>query len=88
MKNEFMENNYMQALLRAALLLGDMHTVVPVHEISISGFVDWNHVRTLYPRCRIVVQPAPGPYPAAVVSPASPGEDYLILFPVRKQTNS
>lgn len=50
---EPVENNYMEALLRAALLLGDLHRTVPVHEITISGFMICNHIRKLYPRCRI-----------------------------------
>jgi len=86
--NELMENNYIQALLRAALLLGDMHRSVTVHEITISAFADRNHVRTLYPRCRIIAQSAPGPYPESVVSPASRGQDYLILFPVQNEMSS
>lgn len=80
MTKELMENNYMEALLRAVLLLGDLHRAVPVHEITISGFLIRDHVRKLYPRCRIQAQIAP--VSASTVLPASPGENYLILYPI------
>ena len=84
MTKELRENNYMEALLRAALLLGDFRRSVPVREITISGFQVQNHVRKLYPRCRIVAQSKHQPHPTAIVIPESSGEDYLILYPIRK----
>ena len=84
MMNELMENNYMEALLRAALLLGDLHRTVPVHEITISGFLIRNHARKLYPRCKIVAQMKQQVYPVETVLPEPPGENYLILYPIRK----
>ena len=78
---EFVESNYMEALLRAALLLGDLHRTSPVHEITISAFRIRNSGRCLYPRCRIIVQGNPASYPAATVIPTPCGEDYLILYP-------
>lgn len=36
--NEFIENNYMEALLRAALLLGDPRQGARVHGITISAY--------------------------------------------------
>ena len=54
MTKELMENNYMQALLRATILLGDLRRQIPVREITISGFLVQNHVRKLYPRCKMV----------------------------------
>ena len=84
MTKELMENNYMEALLRAALLLGDLHRAVPVHEITISGFLIRNHVRKLYPRCKIVAQMKQQVYPVETVLPEPPCENYLILYPIRK----
>lgn len=78
----------MEAPLRAALLLGDLHRAVPVHEITISGFMARNHVRKLYPRCRIIARIEHPYYPAETVLPAPPGEDYLILYPIRKSIPS
>lgn len=88
MTKELMENNYMEALLRAAILLGDLHHTVPVHEITISGFVIRNHVRKLYPRCKIIARVEHPYYPTETVLPDPPGEDYLILYPIRKSTPS
>lgn len=58
-----MGNNYMEALLRAALLLGDL----PVQEITISGFLIRSHVRKLYPRCKMVAQMKQPVYPVETV---------------------
>lgn len=88
MTKELMEGNYMEALLRAALLLGDLHRTVPVHEITISGFMVRNQVRKLYPRCRIVARTEHSYYPAETVLPDPPGVDYLILYPIRKSMPS
>ena len=81
---EIIEDNYMVALLRAALLLGDLHRSTPVHEITISGFHFQNSIRMLFPRCKIVASINSRPYSADCVIPTSPGEDYLILYPLRK----
>ena len=83
MTKELRENNYMEASLRAALLLGDLHRTVPVREITISGFVIRNHIRKLYPRCGIAVQPALDPYSPTTIVQDFSGEDYLILYPLR-----
>lgn len=78
----------MEALLQAALLLGDLHRSVPVHEITISGFLIRNHARKLYPRCRIVAQCEQQDYPVSTVISSPPAEDYLILYPIRKSLHS
>ena len=88
MTKELMEGNYMEALLRAALLLGDLHRTVPVHEITISGFMVRNQVRKLYPRCRIVAHTEYPYYHAETFFPDPPGEDYLLLYPIRKSIPS
>lgn len=88
MIKEIRESNYMEALLRAALLLGDFRRPVPVHEITISGFQVQNHVRKLYPRCRIIVQPVLNPYSSTMITQDSSGEDYLILYPLKNSMPS
>lgn len=80
MAKELMEDNYMHALLRATLLLGDLHRQIPVREITIAGFLIQNHARRLYPRCKMVAQTAEEA--ASPISPETAGEDYLILYPV------
>jgi len=85
---ERMEGNYMEALLRAAILLGDLHRTVPVREITISGFLIRNHIRKLYPRCKIVAQNEQPSYPVSTVIPPMPAVDYLILYPIRNRTHS
>ena len=88
MTRELTENNYMEALLRAALLLGDLHRTVPVHEITISGFAVRDHARKMYPRCRIVARPVLNPCSSATFAQDSSGEDYLILYPLRETISS
>ena len=85
---ELMEGNYMEALLRAAILLGDLHRTVPVREITISGFLIQNNVRKLYPRCKIVAQNEQNAYPVSTIVPVPTDEDYLILYPIRNLTHS
>ena len=80
MAKELMEDNYMHALLRATLLLGDLHRRIPVREITIAGFLVQNHVRRLYPRCKMVAQAEEEA--ASPISSDTAGEDYLILYPV------
>ena len=80
MATELMEDNYMQALLRAALLLGDLHRQIPVREITIAGFLIRDHARKLYPRCKMVAQAEEET--ASSISSDTAGEDYLILYPV------
>lgn len=79
MAKELVEDNYMHALLRAALLFGDLHRRIPVREITIAGFLIQNHARRLYPRCKMVAQAAEA---ASPISSDTAGEDYLILYPV------
>ncbi len=85
---EIMEGSYMEALLRAALLLDELRRTTPVHEITISGFRICNHVRKLYPQCRIVAMDSRSSDPADATVPPSPGEDYLILYPLRSSLPS
>lgn len=80
---ELVEKNYMEALLRAALLLGDAHRNVPICEITIAGFHECNHVRKLYPRCRIHVQADPQKPPVKGSFTAAKEEYYLLLYPHR-----
>lgn len=88
MTKELMESNYMEALLRASILLGDLHRTVPVREITISVFMIRDNVRKLYPRCKIVAQNEQCVYPVSTVIPAPLAEDYLILYPLRKPVHS
>jgi hypothetical protein len=83
MTKELIEGSYMEALLRAAILLGDLRRATPVYEITISGFLIQNNVRQLYPRCRIAAQIESQESSAPTVISTSPGEDYLILYPFR-----
>lgn len=80
---ELVEKNYMEALLRAALLLGDTHRNVPIREITIAGFHECNHVRKLYPRCRVFVQTEPQNPPLKGSFVDVKKEYYLLLYPHR-----
>lgn len=85
---ELMEDSYMEALLRAALLLGDLHRAVPVREITVSGFVIRNNVRKLYPRCRMLARSEQNARSVSTAFSSPPAEDYLILYPIRKHQPS
>ena len=79
---EIQSSNYLEALLRASLLLGDLHRAVPVHEITIAAFDSSGHSRHLYPKCRIISH---DPLASQQMSPGvyvPMGEKYLILYPV------
>ena len=78
---EIQSGNYMEALLRASLLLGDLHRTVPVYEITIAAFDSSGHSRHLYPKCRIISHDplASRQMPLGVCAPL--GEKYLILYP-------
>lgn len=71
MANEINEKNYMEALLRAALIMGDLHLQKPIREITIAGCKMQKDVRQINPRCTMLAQGAN----------ASDGEDFMILFP-------
>ena len=79
--NEFIENNYMEALLRAAFLLGDPRQGARVHGITISAYQNCSQTRRLYLRCRINVQGSPHFHPGKANSSVSAGREYLILYP-------
>lgn len=72
MVKERIEGTYIEALLRAALLLGDKHSAISVREVTVVGYKLDGEERTLYPRCKMAVQD----------ENASTGEDYLILYPM------
>ena len=78
---EIQSGNYMEALLRASLLLGDLHRAVPVHEITIAAFDSSGHSHHLYPKCRIISHDplVSRQMPPGVCAPL--GEKYLILYP-------
>ena len=85
---ELLTGNYMEALLRAAILLGDLHRTIPVREITIAGFMIRDNVRKVYPRCKIIAQTEQTPYPISNVVPAPLAETYLILYPIRESPHS
>ena len=70
MSKEWIESNYMEALLRAALVLGDKHCEKPVREVTVAGYKMEGENRTLYPRCKTIAQDVD----------TSSGEDHLILY--------
>ena len=78
---EIQSSNYMEALLRASLLLGDLHRAVPVHEITIAAFDSSGHSRHLYPKCMIISHDplASQQMPPGGCAPLE--EKYLILYP-------
>ena len=73
MPGEVIASNYMEALLRAALILGERGREPRVDEIRISSFCMQGAQRQLQPRCKITVE-------AGAVPNAMPAR-LLILYP-------
>lgn len=71
MAKEINEKNYMEALLRAALIMGDLHPQKPIREITIAGCKVGADAKQINPRCKMFAQGAD----------AADGEDFIILFP-------
>ena len=78
---ELQSDNYMEALLRASLLLGDLHRTIPVYEITIAAFDSSEQSRRLYPRCEIVSHVLLASHRMPLEVDTSKGEKYLILYP-------
>ena len=78
-REEIMVENYMQALLHAALLLGDPQRCGSVCGITVSAVYEHSGGRLTYPRCRILVEPTER---QASCTPQAKGE-YIILYPMR-----
>lgn len=78
---ELRTGNYMEALLRASLLLGDRHRSVPIREITIAAYDSLERPRHLYPSCKIISSAHAAPPLAPPGAHVPPGESYLILYP-------
>lgn len=70
MAKEVNEKNYMEALLRAALIMGDRCPPKPIREITIASCKLEEDARQIVPRCKLTAQNAP-----------ADAEDYAVLFP-------
>ena len=73
MPGEVIASNYMEALLRAALILGERGRDPRVEEIRISSFCMRGAQRQLHPKCKITVE--------AGIDPSASAARLLILFP-------
>lgn len=80
MIKELTENTYLEALLRAALVLGDLERKVPVRELTIAGYRMDGETRRLYPRCKMISQDISEEDSKMKPVSAFSGEDYLILY--------
>lgn len=70
MSKEWIESNYIEALLRAALVIGDKNQEKPVREVIVAGYKMDGENGTIQHRCKMTVQD----------EDASSGEDHLILY--------
>ena len=73
MSGEVIASNYMEALLRAALILGERKRTPRVNEIRISAFCMRGAKRELLPKCKISLE--------ADAGPDTPAAQLLILYP-------
>ena len=79
---EIIVENYMQALLKAALLLGDLHPSEPIRRIVISGFCHSDHLRILHSTCTIICEPKTVPPKIESDCLSDSSSEYLILYPL------
>ena len=79
---EIIVENYMQALLKAALLLGDLHHSEPIHRVVISEFCHSDHLRILRSRCTIICEPKIVPPKIESDCLSGSSSEYLILYPL------
>ena len=73
MPGEVIASNYMEALLRAALILGERGRDPRVNEIRIAAFCMRGATRQLYPKCKISME--------ACARSKAPAAQLLILYP-------
>ena len=80
LKEIFVEN-YMQALLKAALLLGDPERTEAIRRIAVCGYRPDDSARRPLPRCLIFRELA-APFSDSLLSdPAGRTVEYRILYP-------
>ena len=79
MPGEVIASNYMEALLRAALILGERGKEPRVEEIRVSSFYMHGARRQLRPVCKINME--------ADVAPSTTAEQLLILYPEAGKTS-
>lgn len=72
MFREVSASNFMEALLRAALILGDRRREQPINEIRILSCEMRGSTRQLHAQCRITMEP---------VSHVPPNERIQIIYP-------
>ena len=80
--HEIIVENYMQALLKAALLLGDLHHSEPIHRVVISEFCHSDHLRILHSKCTIICEPKTVPPKIESDCLSDSSSEYLILYPL------
>ena len=80
--HEIIVENYMQALLKAALLLGNLHPPEPIHRVVISGFCHSDHLRILHSKCTIICEPKTVPPKIESDCLSDSSSEYLILYPL------
>lgn len=72
MSREMKASNFMEALLQAALIMGDRRREQPVNEIRILACETRGTSRQLRPQCRITMEP---------ISQVPPSERVQIVYP-------
>ena len=78
---EITVENYMQALLKAALLLGDPHRTEAIPRICVCCYRPGDSTRQALPRCLIFRELA-APFSDSLLSdPAGRNVEYRILYP-------
>ena len=80
--HEIIVENYMQTLIKAALLLGDLHPSEPIYKVVISEFCHNDHLRILHSRCAIICEPKTVSSKAESDRIPTSSSEYPILYPL------
>lgn len=80
-KMEILVGDYMEALLRSALLLTDLRRASPIREIVIASYRMGEGERILRTRCRIIPAAVDFTHSSQADDAESVPEEYLILYP-------
>ena len=84
--HEIIIESYIQALLKAALLLGDPRHSESIHKVVISGFCHSDHLRILHSRRTIICKPKTAPSKTESDRIPTSSSEYLIFYPAARKS--
>ena len=77
---EITVRNFMEALLRSSLILGDLHRSSPVRLIEICAYRMEDNRRVLYPQCTITMKKRYST-PSRLSNTDDDSDEYQVIYP-------